>query len=94
MEKIKALKSKYQFAIPAFDTPCKYIPDTIKALETDINEIHKIISDHSELSKLCNSLTDKLKKFLQTFKTKLANIPNPNYIEESGEDWVDENMPN
>lgn len=94
MEKIKELEKKYRDADDASETLYKYIPDTIKILTNDIKEIKKIISEHTEVLKLLEEMKEKLSKSLQAFQTKLDNIPNKHYMEESDEEWVDQNMPN
>lgn len=95
MVKIKTLQTKYQQVSSDTLVPYKYIPETILELSKDLTEIERIISDNkdSEVLKACEILKTKLNASLAYFKPKMTNIPNINYLDESDEDWVDENMP-
>ncbi len=68
----------------------------IKELSKDINEIDKIISENSDTAvfKLCDALKLKISESLKMFQKKMEIIPNQMYLQESDEEWVDENMPN
>lgn len=97
MEAIRELQNKYRYALLAtdiVDTPYKYIPGTIKELSGDINKIEEIIAqtNDAEVKKECVLLKRKLNTSKAQFEQKLAKIPNKNYMEESDEEWVDENM--
>lgn len=98
MQQIKVLQNKYRQASVECDAmqPYKYIPEIIKELSTDMNEIEKIISKHNdtEVLKLCDSLKSEINTRLKYFRNKLENIPNKNYKDESDEEWVDKNKPN
>lgn len=95
MEQIELLKDKYRQAISDNTHPYKYIPENIKELSADIKKIEKIISENedSDVLKACGDLKSKLHKSLKFFQNKLEHIPNKHYLDESDEDWVDENMP-
>lgn len=75
--------------------PYKYMPQEIKELSKDINNIDLILSTNTDtdVKKMCTDLKRKLTESKNYFQTKLAKIPNIHYMEESDEEWVDENKP-
>lgn len=97
MEKINVLTNKYKFVNVETDpeVPYKYLPQSIKELKQDIKEIDKIISDENNgaVLKACKVLKSKLNFSLKFFEKKLDGIPNLNYMDESDEEWVDNNLP-
>lgn len=96
MEDIKVLQGKYKFACSDDSIEYKYIPETIKELSKDLAIIDGIIKtnkDEKAVLNLCKSMKRQLSASLKYLKDKLENIPNLNYLDESDEDWLDENKP-
>lgn len=97
MQQINVLTNKYKFVTVQSDSivPHKYIPETITELKNDIEEIDKIISNenNAEVLKASTVLKSKLNSSLNFFESKLDRIPNLNYMDESDEEWVDDNKP-
>lgn len=98
MDFITNLEQKYSQASKSTDAalPYKYIPGSVTEISNDLKRIKDTISTtkDTKVQKLCKSMQKKLEEQLQYFENKLKNIPNKNYMQESDEEWVDENMPN
>lgn len=95
MEKVLEVKNKNKGAfLIQSRLPYKYIPGLIDEYLSDIKSIEKIIVNEKDkiVLKLCKKVKNRLLKKLEYFRTKLANIPNKKYLEESDEEFVDKYM--
>lgn len=97
MEQINLLTSKYAQTDVQTDStlPYKYIPDILKELISDMIKFNKICDEESDskIVKKCEILKSKLHSMHTFLKTKMEAIPNKHYMEESDEEWVDQNNP-
>lgn len=97
MEEIKSLERKYGSTSTLTDQlmPYKYIPGMIKEFSNDVQKIAEIISTTKDTAmlKLCYAMKSKLHARIKFLEDKLDAIPNKNYMIDSDEEWVDENMP-
>jgi CRISPR/Cas system CMR-associated protein Cmr5 small subunit len=96
MEEIQVFQNKYKFACNDDSIEYKYIPETIEELTQDLKKIDELIlrnKDDKDVLTVCEKIKQQLSVSLKFLESKLEKIPNTNYLVESDEDWVDENMP-
>lgn len=95
MEKIKAIDENNRLSFSDDLIPYKYLSDAIKEYLSDINVISEIVvqnKDNKELVDFGERVKSELNSKVILLQTKLKNIPNPKYLEESDEEFVDKYM--
>lgn len=92
MEKLKFIKQNHDLSFSIDLIPYKYLAATIAEYLNDIKEIDSIVSEEGNILNLCKTLKSQINSKIDYLKKKLDNIPNPKYLEESDEEFVDKFM--
>lgn len=97
LQEIHSLKEKYAFVTKSLvaGTPHKYLPQQIRELCVDIGKVTDYRKTNNDVKSrmMCDDVESFLVEKKLMFETKLKNIPNKHYMEESDEEWIDENKP-
>lgn len=92
MEKIKAIREDHRLSFSIDLIPYKYLSQTIRDYNQHIKDIESIVSDDSEVVKLCEIVKTEISAKIKHLQDKLQAIPNPKYLDESDEEFVDKYM--
>lgn len=92
MEKIKTIRENHRLSFSIDLIPYKYLSQTIRDFSQHIKDIDSIVSEDSDVLKLCEIFKSEISANIKYLQDKLNAIPNPKYLDESDEEFVDKYM--